>query len=116
MQRRTVSDTVSRPSTVHTHTQNKLLGTQALVQAPFPPCQSLSLAYLGTSAEDDKFRHETQLNSTPSLMRKDLTGHTGPNGHLHMPIIKLKNDKQNKHAKFMVTLPHGRQQHYLAVF
>jgi len=23
-------------------------------------------------------------------MRKDLTGHTGPNGHLHMPIIKLK--------------------------
>ena len=41
-------------------------------------------------------------------MRKDLTGHTGPNGHLHMPIIKLKKlkkDKQNKHAKFMVTLP-----------
>jgi len=32
----------------------------------------------------------TQLNSTHSLMRKDLTGHTGPNGHLHMPIIKLK--------------------------
>jgi len=52
---------------------------------------------------------------TLSLMRKDLTGHTGPNGHLHMPIIKQKN-KQNKHAKFMVTLPHGRQQHYLAVF
>jgi len=49
-------------------------------------------------------------------MRKDLTGHTGPNGHLHMPIIKVKKDKQNKHAKFMVTLPHGRQQHYLAVF
>ena len=24
-----------------------------------------------------------QLNSTHSLMRKDLTGHTGPNGHLH---------------------------------
>jgi len=51
-------------------------------------------------------------------MRKDLKGHTGPNGHLHMPIIKLKKDKdkQNKHAKFMVTLPHGRQQLYLAVF
>ena len=58
----------------------------------------------------------TQLNSTYSLMRKDLTGHTGPNGHLHMPVIKLKKDKQNQHAKFMVTLPHGRQQHYLAVF
>ena len=29
---------------------------------------------------------------------------------------KTKKDKQNKHAKFMVTLPHGRQQHYLAVF
>ena len=57
-----------------------------------------------------------QLNSTHSLMRKDLTGHTGPNSHLHMPIIKLKKDKQNKHAKFMVTRPHGRQQHYLAVF
>jgi len=54
-----------------------------------------------------------QLNSTHSLMRKDLTG---PNGHLHMPIIKLKKDKQIKHVKFMVTLPHGRQQHYLAVF
>jgi len=27
-----------------------------------------------------------------------------------------KKDKQNKHAKFMVTLPYGRQQHYLAVF
>jgi len=23
-------------------------------------------------------------------MRKDLTGHTGPNGHLHVPVIKLK--------------------------
>jgi len=57
-----------------------------------------------------------QLNSTHSLMGKDLTGHTGPNGHLHMSIIKLKKDKQNKHAKFMVTLPHGRQQHYLVVF
>ena len=29
-------------------------------------------------------------NSTHSLMTKDLTGHTGPNGHLHMPIIKLE--------------------------
>ena len=29
---------------------------------------------------------------------------------------KTKKDKQNKYAKFMVTLPHGRQQHYLAVF
>jgi len=35
-----------------------------------------------------------QLNSTHSLMRKDLTGHIGPNGHLHMPIVKLK--KLNK--------------------
>ena len=48
---------------------------------------------------------------THSLMRKDLTGHIWPDGHLHMPIIKLKKDKQNKHAKFMVTLPHDRQQH-----
>ena len=57
------------------------------------------------------------INSTHSLMRKDLTGHTGPNGHLHMPTNKTrKKDKQNKHAKFMVTLPYGRQQHYLAVF
>jgi len=37
-------------------------------------------------------------------MRKDLTGHIGPDGHSHMPIIKLKKDKQNKHAKFMVTV------------
>ena len=64
----------------------------------------------------NKYSNSTQLNSTHSLMRKDLTGHTGPNGHLHMPVIKLKKDKQNQHAKFMVTLPHGRQQHYLAVF
>jgi len=34
--------------------------------------------------------HNSQLNSTHSLTRKDLTGHTGPNGHLHMPIIKLE--------------------------
>jgi len=33
--------------------------------------------------------------STHSLMRKDLTGHIGPNGHLHMAIIKLKKDKTN---------------------
>ena len=33
-----------------------------------------------------------------------------------MPVIKLKKDKQNEHAEFMVTLPHGRQQRYLAVF
>ena len=51
-----------------------------------------------------------QLNSTHSLMRKDLTGHTGPLTYAH------NKTKQNKHAKFMVTLPHGRQQHYLAVF
>jgi len=51
-----------------------------------------------------------------SLLRKDLTGHIGPNGHLHMPINKTKKNKQNKHAKFTVTLPRGRQQHYLAVF
>jgi len=37
-------------------------------------------------------------------MRKDLTRHLGPDGHLHVPIIKLKKDKQNKHAKFMVTV------------
>jgi len=49
--------------------------------------------------EDEKNNKKTkikrlQLNSTHSLMRKDLTGHTGPNGHLHMPIIKLKIKKQ----------------------
>ena len=47
--------------------------------------------------EDEKNNKKTkikrlQLNSTHSLMRKDLTGHIGPNGHLpvHMPIIKLE--------------------------
>jgi len=29
---------------------------------------------------------------------------------------KTKKDEQNKYATFMVTLPHGRQQHYLTVF
>jgi len=36
-----------------------------------------------------------QLNSTHSLMRKDLTGHTGPLTYAH------NKTKQNKHAKFI---------------
>ena len=40
-------------------------------------------------------------------MRKDLTGHTGPNGHLHMPIIKLEKkhcEIPKKDTKALTTL------------
>jgi len=33
-------------------------------------------------------------------MRKDLTGHTGPNGHLHTPIMQRKQTNKNKHDKY----------------
>ena len=48
-----------------------------------------SLCMRRTDRRTKKATHIAPFNSTHSLMRKDLTGHTGPNGHLHMPIIKL---------------------------